>query len=112
MKKYLFSFLSLTVLSVGVAYAAPNVFMVGDSNLNSQKTLVTGGGVKNKFLMDRICDFSSSEIIIPSNKLIDFKEAMIFGFLAVLRLNNEINCLKSVTGAVKDSIVGDVYKLC
>lgn len=36
MKKYLFSFLSLTVLSVGVAYAAPNVFMVGDSNLNSQ----------------------------------------------------------------------------
>ena len=36
MKKYLFSLLSLTVLSVGVAYAAPNVFMVGDSNLNSQ----------------------------------------------------------------------------
>ena len=40
MKKYLFSFLSLTVLSVGVAYAAPNVFMVGDSNLNSQNQLL------------------------------------------------------------------------
>lgn len=86
-------------------------FQIG-SNLNSQKTLVTGGGAKNKFLMCRICDFSSSEIIIPSNKLIDYKEAMIFGFLAVLRLNNEVNCLKSVTGAEKDSIVGDVYKIC
>ena len=86
-------------------------FQIG-SNLKSQKTLVTGGGVKNKFLMQRICDFSSSEIIIPSNELIDFKEAMIFGFLAALKLNNEINCLKSVTGAVKDSVVGDVYKLC
>ena len=86
-------------------------FQIG-SYLKSQKTLVTGGGVKNKFLMDRICNFSSSEIIIPSNELIDFKEAMIFGFLAVLKLNNEINCLKSVTGATKDSVVGDVYKLC
>ena len=86
-------------------------FQIG-SYLKSQKTLVTGGGVKNKFLMDRICNFSSSEIIIPSNELIDFKEAMIFGFLAVLKLNNEINCLKSVTGAIKDSVVGDVYKLC
>jgi len=86
-------------------------FQIG-SHLKSKKTLVTGGGAKNKYLMERICDFSSSEIIIPSNELIDFKEAMIFGFLAVLRLNNEINCLKSVTGAVKDSIVGDVYKLC
>ena len=70
------------------------------------------GEQKNKFLMQRICDFSSSEIIIPSKELIDFKEAMIFAFLAALKLNNEINCLKSVTGAVKDSIVGDVYKLC
>ena len=86
-------------------------FQIG-RNLKSQKTLVTGGGAKNKFLVNRICDFSSSEIIIPSKDLIDFKEAMIFGFLAVLRLNDEINCLKSVTGAVKDSIVGDVYKLC
>ena len=86
-------------------------FQIG-RNLKSQKTLVTGGGAKNKFLIERICDFSSSKIIVPSNELIDFKEAMIFGFLGVLRLNKEINCLKSVTGAVRDSTVGDVYKLC
>ena len=102
------SFKIIDILRTIVEHIA---FQIG-TNLKSQKTLVTGGGAKNKFLMDRICDFSSSKIIIPSNKLIDFKEAMIFGFLAVLRLNNEINCLKSVTGAVKDSIVGDVYKLC
>ena len=59
-------------------------FQIG-SNLKSQKTLVTGGGAKNKFLMQRICDFSSSEIVIPSKELIDFKEAMIFAFLATLK---------------------------
>jgi len=78
----------------------------------SQNGIETSSSKIKKFNDELKRNFSSSEIIIPSKDLIDFKEAMIFGFLAVLRLNDEINCLKSVTGAVKDSIVGDVYKLC
>ena len=47
----------------------------------------------------------------PENNIIDFKEAMIFAFLGVLRLRNEINCLSSVTGAERDNTGGCVYTL-
>ncbi|MEH1009364.1 MULTISPECIES: anhydro-N-acetylmuramic acid kinase [unclassified Winogradskyella] len=66
---------------------------------SNTKVLVTGGGVYNDFLMDRINHFSKSKIVIPENEIIEFKEALIFGLLGVLKERNEVNCLKSVTGA-------------
>ena len=73
------------------------------------KLLITGGGAYNDFLVSQIKRFSTPEIIIPDKNLIDFKEALIFAFLGVLRMRNEINCLRSVTGASKDSIGGAIY---
>ena len=78
-------------------------------NKKEGSVLITGGGVFNKFLIERIKYFSNNEIIIPSNKIINFKEALIFGFLGVLKLRNEINCLKSVTGAEKNHSSGKIY---
>lgn len=80
--------------------------------LNKKKcrVLVTGGGAKNKYLLKRIARHTSAEIILPEYSLIDMKEAIVFAFLAVLRVNNHVNCLKSVTGANKDSISGALYK--
>ena len=72
-----------------------------DSNI-----LFSGGGVKNKFLMERISQMTNNNIVIPDEIIIDFKEAMIFAFLGVLRLRNQINCLSSVTGASRDSVCG------
>ncbi len=74
------------------------------------KLLITGGGAKNTFLIDLLKNkLKHIDIIIPNKKLIDFKEAMIFAFLGVLKINNKINVLSEVTGAKKDSISGIIF---
>lgn len=78
------------------------------SFLKTKNALFTGGGCFNSYLVKRIMYYSKAEIIIPSDKIINFKEALIFAFLGVLRLRNEINCLRSVTGALKDSCSGEI----
>ena len=72
--------------------------------------LITGGGVRNVFFMNCLQDNSSVEIIIPTDNLIDFKEALIFAFLGFRRANNQINCLASVTGAISDHSSGIIYE--
>ena len=73
------------------------------------KVLVTGGGAWNDFLMEKIRSFSKAEIVIPESEIIDFKEALIFGFLGVLKLRGEVNCLAEVTGAEKDHSSGVIF---
>tara|TARA_B100001778_G_C18590884_1_gene632236 strand:- start:1312 stop:2427 length:1116 start_codon:yes stop_codon:yes gene_type:complete len=77
---------------------------------NNLKILATGGGVKNIFLMERIKKISKKNFEIISEDITDFKEALIFGFLGVLKIRNENNCLKSVTGASKDHSSGVIFK--
>ena len=74
------------------------------------RVLVTGGGVYNDFLMDRIRFYTKATLFIPEKQIIEFKEALIFGFLGVLRLRNEINTLASVTGAQKNHSSGIIYQ--
>jgi anhydro-N-acetylmuramic acid kinase len=70
---------------------------------------ITGGGVYNTYLLSRIKSHTKHKIVVPNNELVEFKEALIFGFLGVLKLRNEVNCLKSVTGALKDHSSGKIY---
>ena len=77
--------------------------------IDEKNVLVTGGGAKNKFLINLINQKLKNNLIIPDNTLIDYKEAVIFGFLGVLKLLNINNCYSSVTGSSKDHCSGDIF---
>ncbi|APZ46526.1 anhydro-N-acetylmuramic acid kinase [Polaribacter reichenbachii] len=75
----------------------------------SASVLYTGGGVFNTFLMQEIACYTNVKIGLPDNKLIHFKEALIFAFLGLLKIDNQVNCLASVTGAKKDHSSGVIF---
>lgn len=75
----------------------------------SHKTVCcTGGGSFNSFLIYRLVERAGDDITfaIPEEAIINFKEAIVFAFLGVLRIRNEANSLKAVTGASRDSSGG------
>jgi anhydro-N-acetylmuramic acid kinase len=76
-----------------------------------KRVLITGGGAYNTDLISRTAAYCSTELDIPDHNTIQFKEALIFALLGVLRLRNEINCLKEVTGAKRDSVGGALYSV-
>lgn len=75
------------------------------------RTLITGGGAYNSFLLERINELGHGkfQLIKPDGKLINYKEALIFALLGCLRIEGEHNALSSVTGATKNSIGGCIY---
>ena len=75
----------------------------------ASQMLITGGGAKNKFLVERIQAHTKHQVVVPSDDIIDYKEALVFAFLGLLRNRNEINVLRSVTGADSDSSSGRIF---
>lgn len=74
-----------------------------------EQVLLTGGGALNTFLVESIQQCTLKKIVIPDLETVNFKEAIIFAFLGLLRWNDEINVLQSVTGAHRDYSSGAVY---
>ena len=75
----------------------------------SSEVIITGGGAYNTFLMEEIQRRTTTKVFIPPAEIVNYKEALIFGFLGVLKLRNEINVLSSVTGAKQDHSSGKVF---
>ena len=96
---------SENVLATFTEHAAFQIAEVFNKNQLS-KVLFTGGGTYNSYLIERIKSKTQTEIFIPESKIIDFKEALIFAFMGVLRVNNEINVLSSATGSTLDHSSG------
>lgn len=91
-----------------VEHAAFQIAEVLNSN-NLKSVFITGGGAFNLFLIERIQHYYKGKIIIPTKNIIEFKEALIFGFLGVLYLEKKDNCLKSVTGSSRNNCGGVLH---
>lgn len=76
---------------------------------NCKSVVITGGGAFNDFLIKSVKSKFEGEVILPNNELIEFKEALIFAYLGVLRIKNKTNILAEVTGAKTDSSSGVIY---
>ena len=74
--------------------------------------LISGGGAYNNFLLELLSEkiSVSHRIIIPDKKIIEYKEALIFALLGVLRMTGNTNCLASVTGSRSDSCGGSILR--
>jgi len=74
-----------------------------------KQMLVTGGGAFNIYLVNRIAAHTSVKLVIPDPKTVNYKEALVFAFLGLLRMQAKPNCLASVTGATRNVSGGAVY---
>ena len=66
---------------------------------------------ENKYLIERLKNYTMKKIIIPDIQTVDYKEAIVFAFLGLLKILGKTNTLASVTGASKDSSGGGIYYL-
>lgn len=78
-------------------------------HLPQGKLLVTGGGAHNSYLIERIQQHTGHQVVVPDTQTVDYKEALIFALLGLLRLESQINVLSSVTGAPSDSCSGKIW---
>ncbi|HRQ85187.1 MAG TPA: anhydro-N-acetylmuramic acid kinase, partial [Flavobacteriales bacterium] len=95
-------------LSTAVEHIA--VLVAGElGRAGVQSALFTGGGAHNGLLVERISTLGPCKPVLPSAAMINFKEAVIFAFLGLMRWRGEVNTLASVTGAAHDSTGGAIY---
>ncbi len=71
-----------------------------------KNVLITGGGTYNSYLIEKIKAKTKTEINIPSKEIIEYKEALIFAFMGVLRSLGLNNVLSSATGSLRDHSSG------
>jgi len=75
----------------------------------SSKVLITGGGAFNAYLLELLRENTTVNYVLPDAQLIEYKEALIFAILGVLKLEGAVNTLASVTGAKHDHSAGEIY---
>ncbi len=88
---------------VALQIAASTSFREGET------MLVTGGGTWNDYLVERIRSTVSAKIIIPGKEIVNFKEALVFAFMGLLRWLGLPNVFASVTGCRNDHSAGVIW---
>ncbi len=73
--------------------------------------LVTGGGAFNTYLLERMSFYATNyKFEVPNALIVNFKEAIVFALLGVLKIRDEVNVLSSVTGAQYDHSSGVIHE--
>ena len=88
---------------------------VKKSTLQSSKVskiFITGGGAYNDYLIHALKErlISKTELILPSDEIIQFKEAILMALMGFLRIEQVPNVLSSATGADRDHIAGFIHE--
>jgi anhydro-N-acetylmuramic acid kinase len=76
---------------------------------SGKRVYVTGGGAFNKSLISHIRTHTEAEVIVPDDMIVDYKEALAFALLGILRVQNKTNVYNEATGASKSSVSGSLY---
>lgn len=79
----------------------------------AQSMLCTGGGTHNHFLVELLSERLAArgcQLVVPDAEVIDYKEAVLMALLGHLYITDQRNVLGSVTGALRNSIGGALYK--
>lgn len=92
-----------------VEHAAIQIARAIDQASKNTRVLITGGGTFNAFFLSRLKQLSNADLVVPDEIIINYKEALVFAYLGLLRFHDLPNCLASVTGARADSSGGDKY---
>lgn len=94
---------SLSTLYEHIAIQIGNI-----CNNKNKSILFTGGGVYNKYLMSRIEKYVLGNIIVPNKEIIEYKEALIFAFLGLLRILKKENVCSTYTGSISNNCAGNI----
>lgn len=98
----------LCTLVEHMAYQIAKVLTL--AHTQPRKVLVTGGGAYHQFLIERLQYYAQpNDIVIPNTYLVEYKEALIFALLGLLKWQGKNNVLSSVTGAKHDHSSGVIY---
>ena len=98
------------LLATATEHIAEQIAKVLNDNA-LMSVFVTGGGAFNTFLIHTLHQKTDCKVDVANKLIVNYKEAMIFAFLGVLRMRGEANCLSSVTGARVDNCGGVVSGL-
>lgn len=112
LRKYENNHLPADLLNTATQFAANQIIEVLNREVGTGRVLVTGGGAKNTFFIEQLSAKTTASIHVPGNPLTDFKEALVFAFLGVLRHRGEINVLHEATGASESHCAGEIYSVC
>ena len=101
----------LTIEGQAATFYEHIAYQISVAVVRKGQLLITGGGAKNLFLIEKLKQKCTCSIVLPDEKLIGFKEALIFAFLGVLSFTGQVNVLSSITGSSRDHTGGILYKV-